>query len=122
VTVQWDAQSQPQLELFVGKELAVLIQKLLADEAEAYHFQADRESLWVRDGMLIHRPVRPDHEIRKAGDAVTIFTGGGMAITAPVSVEGGDFVAGDKIEGTREGAKQSGQTTSQIHSRSGTGA
>jgi len=122
VTVQWDAQSQPRLELFVGKELAVLIQKLLADEAEAYHFQADRESLWVRDGMLIHRPVRPDYEIRKAGDAVTIFTGGGMAITAPVSVEGGDFVAGDKIEGTREGAKQSGQTTSQIHSRSGTGA
>jgi hypothetical protein len=96
VELRWDAQTSPQLELFVGRDLAFLMQELLRDEAEVYQFQADGESLWVRDGTLIHSPVSPVYEIRKAGDAMTIYSEGGAVILGSVSVEGGDFVGRDK--------------------------
>ena len=98
IELRWDAQTSPQLELFVGRDLAFLMQQLLRDEADVYHFQADRESLWVRDGMLIHRPVSPTYEIREAGDAMTIFSGGGAVILGSVSVEQGDFVGRDRLK------------------------
>jgi hypothetical protein len=115
VELKWDETTSPELELFVGSELAFLMQELLKEEAEVYHFQFDRESLWVRDGALVHRPVRPDYEIRRAREMMTnIFTGGGTAIVGDVHVERGDFVARDQHKAVQQPAKaQSKRVASQ---------
>ena len=97
ITLRWDARMQPHLELFVGRDLAFLMQELLREEADVYHFEAERESLWVRDGVIIHRPASPAYEIRKAGDAMTIYSEGGAVVLGPVSVEHGDFVGRDRV-------------------------
>jgi hypothetical protein len=83
------------LELFVGKELASLMEKLLADKADVYRFNATRESLWVRGGALVHQRTNPARVIRDVGE-VNINTGGGPAILGDANVEG-DFIGRNKI-------------------------
>jgi hypothetical protein len=96
IQVEWDEQMDGRLELFVGPELAFLIEKLLADEADVYRFDATRESLWVRDGVLVHEQMNPARVIRDAGE-MYIDSGGGAVVVGDVAVIGGDFVGRDQI-------------------------
>jgi hypothetical protein len=98
IALTWQVMADGEMELFLGPELAFLIQELLKGEADVYHFQAGQESAWVRDGMLVHRAVSPAYEIRKAGDRLSINSAGGTVIVGPVSVNGGDFIGGARTE------------------------
>ncbi|MFL7791005.1 MAG: hypothetical protein AB8I69_02610 [Anaerolineae bacterium] len=93
--LNWDEQMEGRLELFVGEELASLVERLLTDKADVYRFNATRESLWVREGDLVHQHVNPARVIREAGE-MHIDTGGGAVIWGDTYVEG-DFAGRDKI-------------------------
>jgi hypothetical protein len=94
--LDWDEGIGQRLELFVGRELGFLIQQLLEGEAAVYHYNAARESLWVRDETLVYQPVRPAYEVRQAGEKTTIVSGGAPVIMGSVEVRG-DFVGRDKV-------------------------
>ncbi len=89
------ASTLAQAELFPGPELAVLIQLLLADQAPAYHLDAGRDGLWIRDGRLVYQAARPGYAVRQPGE-LRIDSGGGAVILAPVNVQG-DFTGRDRV-------------------------
>jgi hypothetical protein len=96
IWLKWDDQIGQKLELFVGRELAFLLQELLEGEAEVYHFDARKESLWIRDGQLVYQVARPGYVIGQAG-RMYIDTGGGSVVLGSVTVQG-DFVGRDQIK------------------------
>ncbi len=100
IELDLDEEAGLPLELFVGPELAFLMQELLAGEADVYHYTASNESLWVRDGVLIHQPARPAYAVRQAGE-MTIFSGGGAVILGGLQVQG-DFTGRDRVIAARE--------------------
>ena len=100
IELAWDSNIGQRLELFVNPEFGLLMQKLL--EGEAQHYNARRESLWVRDGVLVHQAKRPDYVVRKAGE-VAIHTEGGALILGSVHVQG-DFIGRDQIVTRRKKA------------------
>ncbi|MBC7251485.1 MAG: hypothetical protein H5T62_14530 [Anaerolineae bacterium] len=77
----------------MNPDFGLLIQKLL--EGEARHYNARRESLWVRDGVLVHQDKRPDYVVRQRGE-MSIQSGGGAVIMGSVEVQG-DFIGRDQI-------------------------
>jgi hypothetical protein len=96
IALAWDEEIGGRLELFVDRELATLLQALLQDEAEEVRFRAGKESLWIRDGELVHQAARPSYVIGREGTRY-IDTGGGAAIMGSVTVYG-DFVGRDQIQ------------------------
>jgi hypothetical protein len=94
--LKWDEQIDGRLELFVEPELASLIEKLLAKATDAYRFNATRESLWVRNGNLVHQRVNPARRIRDAGE-MYINSGGGTVILGDIERIEGDFIGRDQI-------------------------
>jgi hypothetical protein len=95
ITLAWDAEIGGRLELIVDRELAGLLQALLQDEAEVVRFRAAKESLWIRDGALVHQAARPSYVIGREG-TMYIDTGGGAAILGSVTVYG-DFAGRDQV-------------------------
>lgn len=100
IELAWDSHIGERLELFVNPEFGFLIQKLL--EGEAQHYNAERESLWVRDGLLVYQDKRPDYVVRQPAE-LSIQSGGGAVIVGSVEVQG-DFIGRDQITTRRKKA------------------
>ena len=96
IRLAWDGRMGQRLDLFVAQDLAFLLQRLLEGEAEVYRFRAQQESLWIRNGRLVHEGVRAAYAKGKAG-AIYIDSGGGAVITGAVTVYG-DFIGRDRIQ------------------------
>jgi hypothetical protein len=106
IRLAWDEGIGQRLELFVTRNLAFLFQELLRDEAKVYRFSAQKESLWIRNGRLVHEG-RGAAYTKGRASRIYVDTGGGAAILGSVNVEG-DFIGRDLVQAGRVDGEEGG--------------
>lgn len=104
IQLEWDGQIGQRLALFVSKELAFLLQELLQDEEDVYRFRAQKESLWVRDGRLVHQGIGVAYAKGKAS-RTEIDSGGGAVVQGSLIVYG-DFIGRDQVQMSQAAAEE----------------